>query len=231
VTAAIWKRAILFAAVGLLSSCSFFPRQPPLPRHAAIESTGSDEKFAGLIADADIIYFPSESVVLNSRSEAAWKLLEALRRNEDSFALGWDLTARDQLKIHGFLAEAAKSGAQILALHPPADLAAAEILRGFEPPPGDFERFARRLSSRRLSEVKLRAAYETALLAEQFAAEKITAYFREHRNEKMLVFLRQDQLGRDHGVPYFVSQKTKARQLILNPQRHPPSTPGLLARN
>jgi hypothetical protein len=231
VTAAIWERTILFAAVSLLSSCSFFLRQPPLPRHAAIESTGSDEKFAGLIEDADIIYFPSESVALGSRTEAAWKLLEALRRNENSFALGWDVSAGDQLKHRGFLTEAAKSGAQILGLQPPAGLAADEIARGFEPPPGDFERFARRLSSRHVSEVKLRAAYEAALLAEQFAAEKIAAYFRDHRNEKMLVFLRQDQLGRDHGVPYFVSQKTKARQLILNPQRHAPAGPGLLARN
>ena len=202
-----------------------------MPRHAAIESSGSDEKFAHLVEEADIIYFPSEAVALSSRSETAWRLVEALRRNGNSFALGWDLRAEEDPKHRGFFTEAAKSGAEVLALHPPAELAPDDISRGFEPPPGDFERFAQRLASRHVSEVKLRAIYEAELLAEQFAAEKIATYFRNHRSEKMLVFLREDQLGPDHGVPYFVSQKTKARQLILNPKRHSASGPGLLARN
>jgi hypothetical protein len=230
VTLAIWARGFLFAGFFLVSSCAFFPRQPPLPRRAAIEPTGSGEKFARLIEDADIIYFPSESVVLDSRSEAAWKLLEALRRNAPSFALGWDLAGNDA-EHRNFLAEAGKSGVEILSLRPPAHLVADETFRGFEAPPGDFERFARRFSPRDFSEARVRGAYETALLAEQYAAAKISSRFREHREEKILVFLRRDHLGRDRGVPYFVAQKTKARQLILNPQRHPEPGPGLLTRN
>ena len=79
------------------------------PRHAAIEPTGSGEKFARLIEGADIIYFPSESVALDSRSEAAWKLLEAVRRSAPSFALGWDLAGNDA-EHREFLAEAGRSG-------------------------------------------------------------------------------------------------------------------------
>jgi hypothetical protein len=230
VTLAIWARGFLFAAFFLVSGCSFFSRQPPLPRRAAIEPTGSGEKFASLIESADIVYFPSESVVLDSRSEAAWKLLEALRRSGGSFALGWDLVGRED-EQRAFLAEAGKFGAEILPLRAPPQMEADETSRGFEPPPGDFERFARRFSTRDPSEARLRDAYEAALLAQEFAAAKISAHFREHRGEKILVFLRRDHLSTDRGVPYFVAQKTKARQLILNPERHREPAPGLLTRN
>jgi hypothetical protein len=230
VTPAIWARAFLGAGVCLLLSCSFFSRQPPLPRHAAVEATGSDEKFSSLVEDADIIYFPSESVALGSRAEAAWKLLEAVRRRGGSFALGWDAIGNEE-KRRDFLAEANNSGGDVLLLHAPASADADGTVRGFEPPPGGYERFALQFASRELSEGKLRGMYETVLLAEQYAAAKIAAHFREHRGEKILVFLRRDHLGRDHGVPYFVAQKTKARQLILNPQRHRDSGSGLLARN
>jgi len=230
VTLAIWARGLLCALFFLVSSCSFFNRPPPLPRRAAIEPTGSGEKFARLIEGADIIYFPSESVVLDSRSEAAWKLLEALRRTGDSFALGWDSLGRED-EHRNFLAEVGKSGAEILPLRAPAPLEADEMSRGFEPPPGDFEVFVRRFSSRDFNEARLRDAYETALRAQQFAAAKISAHFLEHRGEKILVFLRRDYLGPDRGVPYFVAQKTKARQLILKPERHREPAPGLLTRN
>jgi hypothetical protein len=229
-TKATSARGLLFAVFFLVSSCSFFSRPAPLPRRAAIEPTGSGEKFARLIEGADIIYFPSESVVLDSRSEAAWKLLEALRRTDGSFAVGWDLIGRED-EQRNFMAEAGKSGAEILPLRTPAQGEADETFRGFEPPPGDFERFARRFSPRDSNEARLRDAYETALRAQQFAAMKISSHFREHRGEKILVFLRRDQLGRDSGVPYFVAQKTKARQLILNPQRHSEPRAGLLTRN
>ena len=229
-TPAFWARGFAGAALCFLTGCSFFSHPPPLPRRAAIEPTGSGEKFSTLVQSADIIYFPSESIALDSRSEAAWKLLDALRGDAASFAVGWDLVANDD-DHRDFLAEAGKAGAEILALRASAAAMAEGPIHGFEPPPGDFERFSRRFASRDLSETRMRAAYETTLQAEQFAAAKIVARFREHRGGKILVFLRRDHLGRDHGVPFFVAQKTKARQLILNPQRHSPPGPGLLAGN
>jgi len=223
-------RLLLGASLWFVSSCAFFSRQPALPRRAAIGPTGSGEKYAALVDSADIIYFPSESVTFDSRSEAAWKLLNAMRRAAAPFALAWDLSA-DNIKSRALLAEAGRSGAEILSLRAPVAANAEETFRGFEPPADDFERFARRFSDREFNEARVRGAYESALLAEEFAAAKISSHFREHRGEKIVVFLRREHLGRDHGVPYFVSQKTKARQLILNPQRRRDRGPGLLTRN
>ena len=220
---------ILLAGLSGLAACSFFSRQPPLPRRAAVEPEGGDEAFAKLVQGADVIYFPIEAVVLVPRSAAVWKLLEALNRNGGSFALGLD-TAMGDDKVHRVLvSEASKSGAQILSLHVPPGLVATEISPEFVPPPEDFERFARRWSSRELKEPALQAEYKAALIRQQHAAEKIASYFKEHRSEKMLVFLRRDEVGGDYGVPYFVAQKTKARQLILNPRRRSEPGRGLLA--
>jgi hypothetical protein len=224
------RAAFLFAGVSLCSSCSFFSRPLPLPRHAAIESTGPAEKFSALVQDADIIYFPSESAHAR-RSETAWKLLEAFQRTGNSFALGCDLIGEDEETHRAFIAKAKNAGAQIIAVRAPGSLMAEEISRGFEPPAGDFARFARRPSFRGLSEAKVRVAYEAALLAEEFAAAKIAGYFAEHRSEKILVFFHREQLGRDDGVPFFVAQKTKARQLVLDPKPRSVSGPRLMARN
>ena len=66
--------------------------------------------------------------------------------------------------------------------------------------------------------------------ADQLVADNITSYFREHRNDKVLVFIRRERLGLGRGVPYLVAQQTKARQLILNPAKSP-AGPRLLAAN
>ena len=189
-----WTCAFVGAALFLLPGCGYFSHQPPLPRRAAIEHSGSEEKFATLIQDADIIYFPTESVALHSRSEAAWKLLDTLRGRGGSFAVGWDWTG-DEGDRRDYFDEANKSGAEILALN----------------------------------DAKWRARNDTAVSADQFVADEITAYFRQHHNDKVLVFLRRERLGMAQGVPYLVGQKTKARQLILNPRRRSDSTGGLIA--
>jgi hypothetical protein len=166
----------LVCVTGFLSSCSFFHREPPLPRHAIIEAGGSDEKLAGVIDEADIIYFPMEAAVFGSHSDLAWKLLDALRRDAGSFAIAWDWTGNERDR-RDYLAEAGKAGAHLIALN------------------------------------------ETAENGDQFFADKIASYFRENRNEKMLVFIRRERLGLGQGVPYLVAQETKARQLILNPRK------------
>jgi hypothetical protein len=189
-----WTCAFVGAALSLLPSCGYFSRQPPLPRRAAIEPSGSEEKFATLVQDADIIYFPSESVALHSRSEAAWKLLDTLRGRGGSFAVGSDWTGNEGDR-RDYFDEASKGGAEILALN----------------------------------DGKWRARNEAAVSADQFVADEITAYFRQHHNDKVLVFLRRERLGMGQGVPYLVAQKTKARQLILNPRRRSDSSGGLIA--
>jgi hypothetical protein len=66
--------------------------------------------------------------------------------------------------------------------------------------------------------------------ADQLVAEKIAAYFRDHRSDKILIFIRRERLGLARGIPYLVAQQTKARQLILNPTKSAGS-PRLLAAN
>src|SRR6476620_12546913 len=106
-------RALFLLAAGLvLTSCALFHREPPLPRRALIEATGSEEEFVRLVEDADIIYFPSEAIALTSRSDPAWKVLTALRQSGNSFALGYDWTGKE-FGRREFLSEAGKSGAQI----------------------------------------------------------------------------------------------------------------------
>jgi hypothetical protein len=186
--------AFFLAALGLLSSCGYFSHQPPLPRRAAIETTGSEEKFAAVVQDADIIYFPTESVALHSRTEAAWKLLETLRERGGPFAIGWDWNGSETDR-RAYLDEAKNGGAEILALN----------------------------------DAKWRTRNEAGLSSDQFVADEITAYLREHRSDKILVFLRRERLGMGVGVPHLVAQTTKARQLILNPRRRADSGARLLA--
>jgi hypothetical protein len=229
-------RAIALSFVGLLlvSSCSYFVRQPPLPSHAAIESAAipsADAKFTALVQNADIIYFPSESVGSSGRFEAAWKLVEALQRDGGSFAVGWDSIDGEeqalldrwtkgkvatgdvvpQLPLHGsareveicrrFLREIAPVGVHVLALRQPGGQRAA----------------------------RTDSVDDAVFGAEQFAATTIARYYEANRGEKILVFFHRVHLGRDHGVPYLVAQKARARQLVLDSRPARASGGSLLA--
>jgi uncharacterized iron-regulated protein len=138
-------------------------------------------------------------------------------------------TSSERENCRAFLGVTRESGARFLALGCPTNLLAAprsgttpdaqaraEIPRGFRPQPDDFRRFAERSLSRGLTETQLRAAYEAALLAEECAAERIIGYFRDHRDEKMLIFVHRQYLESARGVAYFVAQKIQARQLVLD---------------
>jgi hypothetical protein len=218
-------RCILLAAGLLGGGCAFFSRQPPLPRQEAIESrSAGDEKFNELVQSADIIYFPSESVALRGRSEPAWKLLEALDREGGSFALGWDsISGEQQVVLDEWSNRSASNESAMPRLH-------LDAVPGEEENGHAFLRAA----SRRGGHI-LALGRPTAIIAtqssEEFAAARIADYFRQHPGEKILIFLRQTQLDRNHGVPHFVAQTTKARQLVLNPRRDSGRRGRLLARN
>jgi hypothetical protein len=218
-------RCLLLAAALLWTSCSFFARQPPLPRQAAIESQNAGaEKFSALVHSADIIYYPSESVTLRARSEAAWKLLEALHRSGGSFALGWDsISGEQQVVLDEWANRAASKGSAMPRLHLDAAPGEEENCHAFL-----------RVASKRGAHV-LALGRPSADIArhssEEFAAGRIADYFHQHRGEKILVFLRRAQLDRNHGVPHFVAQRTKARQLVLNPREGSIPRARLLARN
>lgn len=219
------RGCILFGAAVLCASCSFFFRQPPLPRQAAIESTNAGlEKFSALVQSGDIIYYPSESVTLRTRSEAAWKLLEALHRDGGSFALGWDsISGEQQVVLDEWANRSALNGSAMPRLHLDAGPGEEENCRAFL-----------RMASRKGAHI-LALGRPSADIArqssEEFAAGRIADYFHQHRSEKILVFLRRAQLDRHHGVPSFVAQRTKARQVVLNPRPDSAPRARLLAGN
>lgn len=233
-------RACSIALFASLASCAFFYRQPALPRHAAIEARETpqtDEKFAALVQDADIIYFPIELLGPASRTEPVTKLVDALQRNGSAFAIGLDViggeeqelldqwakrelstenlisqihlsgTPRERENCRAFLRQAKDWGVRFLALRCPADVLAAA--------PSEASRD--------------RPDYRAALRAEEFAAERIIEHFRKHRDKKLLVLIHRRHLENDRGVPYFVAQKIKARQLVLDSQPHRSSRSQLLA--
>ena len=47
--------------------------------------------YAAVVADAEVIYFPSERTASGAKAEPSARILEALRRENVSFAIGWDL--------------------------------------------------------------------------------------------------------------------------------------------
>ena len=213
-------RLLALVSCILLGGCSFFSRQPPLPRHAAIEAKNAgDEAFSALIRNADIIYFPSESVLLAARSEAAWKLLQALQRNGGSFAFGWDsISGEEQPLLEEWANRPAPREKAMPRLHLQAAAGGEESSRIFLQEADDAGAHI----------LALRSSLP-AQSSEEFAAARIAEYFQHHRNEKMLVFFRREQLGRTHGVPLIVAQKTQARQLVINVPDGPPSRLRLLA--
>ncbi len=98
----------------------------------------------------------------------------------------------------------------------PEDL--GQLPEGYSPPTGSFADFADRLSSSRGFDQKSAAqAYRAQMIAQQFAAEQIVRHFRSTNEPgRLLVFLREEDLSAGAGVPYYVTQKIKLRQLVLD---------------
>ncbi|MEY2488073.1 MAG: hypothetical protein QOC70_15, partial [Verrucomicrobiota bacterium] len=174
----LFLRTCLMALLASCASCAFFYRQPALPKHAAIEAgetPQTDEKFPGLVQNADIIYLPTELLGPVSRPQTATKLVGALQRNGNSFTIGLDLIGgeeqtlldrwakreistehllsrlhlagamRERENCRALIGEATEWGARFLALRCSADL--SDRPHGFHPPAGDFQRFAGRFAA------------------------------------------------------------------------------------
>ena len=230
----LW-RTFLIALLASCGSCAFFYRQPALPKHAAIETTETprtDEKFAALVQNADLIYFPTELLGPPPRTEPATKLVEALKRNGDSFAIGLGLIGGEEQALLDHWAKNELSTENLISrLHFFGSERERENCRALvgEAKDWDTPLLALRCPAARMTENGLRTAHETELLIEEFAAEGIVRYFREHRDRKLLIFLHRRHLGSTRGVPYFVAQKIRARQLVLDPETDRSSRSQLLA--
>ena len=216
-------RACSIALLAFCPSCAFFYRQPALPKHAAIEARETpqtDEKFAALVQDADVIYFPIELLGPASRTEPATKLVDALQRNGSAFAIGLDLIGGEEQALLDRWAKRELSTENLISqIHLSGTPRERENCRALFGQAKDWGvRF-----------LALRSPTEVLGAAEEFAAERIVEHFRRHRDNKLLILIHRRHLGSDRGVPYFVAQKIKARQLVLDSHSHPSSSSQLLA--
>jgi uncharacterized iron-regulated protein len=225
----------LIALLAPCAGCAFFYRQPALPKHAAIEAMEvprTDEKFAALVQDADIIYFPTELLGPPPATEPATKFVEALQRNGDSFAIGLDLIGGEEQSLLDQWAKRELSTETLTSrLHFFGTERERVNFRALVSEAKDWDtRFlALRCPAARMTENGLRSAQEAALLMEEFAAERIARHFRAHRDRKLVVFLHRRYLGSTRGVPHFVAQKIRARQLVLDSETDSSSRSQLLA--
>jgi hypothetical protein len=216
----------LIALLASCPSCAFFYRQPALPKHAAIEAREtprSDEKFTALVQGADIIYFPIELLGPPSRNDPATKLVDALRRNGSAFAIGLDMIGGEEQALLDQWAKRELSTEDLISqIHLSGTPRERENSRAFLGQAKDWG--VRFLALRWPADV-----FAAAQSAEEFAAERIVGHFRRHRDNKLLILIHRRHLGGDRGVPYFVAQKIKARQLVLDSETDRSARPQLLA--
>lgn len=193
-----------------------------MPRHAAIETKATplaDARFAALVQNADIIYFPTELLEPGLSSEPAAKLMDALEGSGNSFAIGWDFIAVEEQPLLDQWANGEIPSAGLFSrLH----------LSGTESERERYRALLVEAKKWRARFLALRSPGVTRAEVE-FAAQRIVGQFREHRDEKLLVFLGRRHLETTRGVPHFVAQKIKARQLVLDSHPDRSSRPQLLA--
>ncbi len=102
------------------------------------------------------------------------------------------------------------------------DAAERGMPTGFTVANDDFEAFVERLpKGHGVAERELRNLYRAFIVSEQFSADRIVEYFNEHPAGKLLVFLHRRHLETTNGVPQFVAQKIKRRQIVIEPKNAP----------
>lgn len=151
-------------------------------------------------------------------------------------------TMRERENCRTLLREMRALGIQQVALGCPRDLIAKmhagepldavtepSVPHGFEAPPGGLVTFTEHLSpARGLLARQVAELYRAALLSQQFAAERIIRYLQEHKGAKLLVFQQRRELESWPSVPFFVAQKMKLRQVVLDSRRRPAERADLL---
>ncbi|MGI8435493.1 MAG: ChaN family lipoprotein [Chthoniobacterales bacterium] len=100
---------------------------------------------------------------------------------------------------------------------------------GYSTPPRGFELFADRLSASSNSNEQLpERTYRGQVASQQFMAERIVRQFRSGPPGRLLIFLHSSDLDLRQGVPRYVGQKLKARQLVLDSSGNSSARPKLL---
>lgn len=232
----------------MFSGCSFFARRPPLPRQASIERLpppAGETDFSAQVENADIIYFPTERAASGGRSEPAMVLLETLEKRAQPFSIGWEMIDSSQQPLLDRLVAGKEKREELIAQ---LDLAAngrarehcRAVLREARATSVRYvalgcpkELVTKIASGDRLTteeENLLPRGYKAAeassskgnLLQLEFAADGIVGSVRAAGSgQKLLVFASGPSLDTETGLPYFVAQKIKVRQLVLGPDNSP----------
>ncbi len=150
----------------------------------------------------------------------------------DELIVQLELTGTGRAREHfrSVLRDARLAGVRHIALRVPnavvekvasgAGLSAEErqyLAGGFTAPAGGFQSYAERFSGGgNFDERALAAAYRAEVVRRQFAAETIVRFFRSAPAEtRLVVFAGSNDFGDGQGVPFYVAQKLKVRQLVL----------------
>ncbi len=235
------NQVLLLTVSLLLGACGLFSSKPSLPKEAATASPPDNaDKWMLAVQHADIIYFPVEAIGPESGDQPSMKIVQALKNSGTPFSIAWQGIEHDRnvpgeprWTYTGRLRDRCRTvlrqtiDARHLFVGLPgairAKLQTGSVLdenerglmpRGYRTPANGLEDFAEQLAAvRGLQEREIENLYRAHVVAEQFAAEEIVAYLREHPGEKLLVFARRRELDGDLGLPGFVAQKLKLRQI------------------
>lgn len=252
--------AFVFLCTLIGGGCSPFLANAPLPKHGAIEVAAAPrepDEFMRVVERAEVFYLAADRAGWALRDESGWKLIEALRRS-GTFAIGWDaiineqqplldeaprtrVAAEDALSRITFLGSPLERehgrellrrthllGVAQLALRFPPQI--LEKLRRGEPLNGSEREVLPAGFKAPEASGESPADERTALVSSEFTAEAIVRRLQTHPGEKLLVFLNRNELEAAHGAPFFVAQKSNARQLVLESKQPSESRARLLTR-
>jgi hypothetical protein len=230
--------SLLLSGCGMFAVKPSLPKQAET--ESPIDNT---DKWALAVQRADIIYFPVEAIGSESIDQALAKIVEALQNGGTQFLIAWQGIEHDKsnpespsdprwtysgrLRDHCRTVMRQTIDARHLFLGLPVgireklqrgsaldDNEKGLLPRGYRTPANGLEDFAEQLATvRGLQEREIENLYRAHLAAEQFAAEHIVTHLRGHEGEKLLVFARRRELGGELGLPAFVEQKLKLRQI------------------
>lgn len=246
--------ALLLNGCGLFSGKPSLPKQA-----SSESPIDSANEWTLAVQRADIIYLPVEAIGSDSFDRPPAKIVQALKDDGTRFSIAWlgiehdksnpDTPNDPRWTYAGRLRDRCRTvlretidarhlflglpGAIRAKLQRGAALSDNEkglLPRGYRAPANGLEDFAEQLATvRGLQEREIENLYRAHVVAEQFAAEQIVSYMRERQGEKLLVFARRRELGGSIGLPAFVAQKLKLRQINFELQGSRKAQPRLVS--
>jgi hypothetical protein len=230
--------SLLLSGCGLFAGKPSLPKEA-----GSETPIGTTDKWTLAVQRADIIYFPVEAIDTASIGQALTKIVQALQDGGTQFSIAWQGIEHDKTNpaapsdprwiYSGRLRDRCRTvmretiDARHLFVGLPVaireklqrgslldDNEKGSLPRGYSAPANGLEDFAEQLATvRGLQEREIQDLYRAHLAAEQFAAEQIVIHLRGHEGEKLLVFARRRELSGELGLPAFVAQKLKLRQI------------------